>query len=131
MMDLEKDLGYQFKDPAILRQALRHKSHAHEERRTLKPHEFVQLHNERLEFLGDAVLQLVISDLLCEKYPNVDEGKLSKMRSALVNEEMLTEVAKNLQLGVHLLLGKGELSSGGAEKRSILSSTYEAILGAM
>lgn len=129
---LEAKLFYQFKDPEILRLALRHKSHANEARRQgVSKEDFVALHNERLEFLGDAVLGLVMSDLLSEKFSQVDEGRLSKMRSLLVKEETLARVARSISLGEHLLLGKGEETTQGRNKESILSSGYEAILGAI
>ena len=115
-----------------LRLALSHKSHANEGRkRSQAKEDFVRVHNERLEFLGDAVLGLVISDLLSEKYPQADEGKLSKMRSSLVKEDTLARIARSLRLGQHILLGKGEESTNGRDKDSILASTYEAVLGAI
>ena len=130
--ELEQKIFYDFKDKEILRLALSHKSHANEgRRRGVSKESFVLLHNERLEFLGDAVLGLVVSDLLSERYPNVDEGSLSKMRSALVNSETLAKIARVLNLGEYMLLGKGELASRGKEKDSILSSCYEAILGSI
>lgn len=130
--ELEKKLSYSFKDPEILKLALRHKSHANESRRQGLPKEdFVSLHNERLEFLGDSVLGLVMSDFLCEKFPLADEGRLSKMRSILVKEETLAHVARSISLGEFLLLGKGEENTQGRAKDSILSSGYEAILGAI
>ncbi len=130
--EIENSLHYHFKDPEGLRLALSHKSHANEGRkRGLNKDEFVRVHNERLEFLGDAVLGLVISDLLSEKFPQADEGKLSKMRSSLVKEDTLARIARTLSLGRHILLGKGEESSNGRDKDSILSSTYEAVLGAI
>jgi len=115
-----------------LRLALSHKSHANEGRKRPMPKEdFVRVHNERLEFLGDAVLGLVISDLLSERFPQADEGKLSKMRSSLVKEDTLARIARNLGIGEHILLGKGEDSTNGRDKDSILASTYEAVLGAI
>ena len=132
MLELESKLFYQFKDPAILQLALSHKSHANEGRkRGISKEEFVTLHNERLEFLGDSVLGLIITDLLSEKFPHADEGKLSKMRSSLVKEETLARLARTLELGRFLLLGKGEDGTQGRDKDSILSSTYEALLGAI
>ncbi len=129
---LETSLHYQFKDREILRLALSHKSHANEGRKKgVSKEEFVRLHNERLEFLGDSVLGLVISDFLCEKFPLADEGKLSKMRSALVKEDTLAQVARSIKLGDHLFLGKGEQNTQGRDKDSILSSCYEAVLGAV
>jgi ribonuclease III len=132
VQDLESQLHYQFKDREVLRLALSHKSHANEGRKKgVSKEDFVRLHNERLEFLGDSVLGLVISDFLSEKFPLADEGRLSKMRSALVKEETLAKIARNLGLGAHLLLGKGEETSQGRDKDSILASTYEAVLGAI
>lgn len=132
LQKLEQELHYSFKDTSLLQVALSHKSHANEGRRKGTPKEgFVRLHNERLEFLGDAVLGLVISDLLCERYPNADEGLLSRMRSALVKAGTLAEIARELQLGKYLLLGKGEKTAHGETKESIISSTYEAVLGAI
>lgn len=129
---LEASLHYKFKDPEGLRLALSHKSHANEGRkRGLSKEDFVRVHNERLEFLGDAVLGLVISDLLSEKFPEADEGRLSKMRSSLVKEDTLARIARALGLGQHILLGKGEESTNGRDKDSILASTYEAVLGAI
>lgn len=127
---LEKRLGYVFKDKEILVKALRHKSQANEGRR--KDGACLRnIHNERLEFLGDAVLQLVVSDILWDRNREADEGRLSKMRSALVNEQCLAEVAREIDLGQHLLLGKGELNTGGREKNYILACAYEALLGAI
>src|SRR3989344_6317871 len=127
--ELETKIRYQFKDQGLLEKALSHKSKANEKRH--KEGQREEIHNERLEFLGDAVLQLVISDLLWDRFRDADEGKLSKMRSSLVNETALAEIARGIDLGSHLLLGKGELNSGGRNKNSILSSGYEAVLGAI
>lgn len=129
---LETMLGYTFKDREILLRALSHKSHANEGRRKGAPKEgFVTLHNERLEFLGDAVLGLVISDLLSERYASADEGLLSRMRSALVKAGTLADMARAIDLGKYLLLGKGEKTTRGETKESILSSGYEAVVGAL
>ena len=126
---LEKSLCYSFVNKDLLGRALSHRSYCHEfSRRKTKEQ---RGDNERLEFLGDAVLQLAISHILLEKYPEADEGKLSKMRSFLVNANSLTEMAKSIELGSYLLLGKGEEVSGGKEKSSILSAAYEAVLGAI
>lgn len=128
--NFQQRIAYTFKDPQLLQLALSHKSHANEGRKKgVSKEAFVGLHNERLEFLGDTVLGLVISDLLFEGFQNVDEGKLSKMRSSLVKETTLAEIARSLQLGEVLLLGKGEKSTKGQEKDSILASSYEALLG--
>lgn len=130
LTEIQNKLHYQFKDQQILERALCHKSYANEIRRkTNQP--IVQINNERLEFLGDAVLQLVISDLLWDKYPMVCEGTLSKMRSSLVNETRLATIANSMNLGGYLKLGKGELNTGGRSKPSILSAAYEAVLGAI
>lgn len=127
---LEGRLGYKFKDKDILIKALSHRSQANERRRKLDRKVSV-IHNERLEFLGDAVLQLVVSDILWDRNRDADEGKLSKMRSALVNEQSLASIARQIDLGQHILLGKGEINTGGREKNSILACAYEALLGAL
>jgi ribonuclease III len=124
-------LHYQFQNEALLRLALSHKSHANEGRRGQATEEFVNQHNERLEFLGDSVLGLVISDLISAKFPLATEGKLSQLRSYLVKEETLAKLARQMELGKSLLLGKGEESTNGRDKDSILASTYEAVLGAI
>lgn len=132
LQKLEESLHYHFKDREILQLALSHKSHANEGRkRGLSKEDFVRVHNERLEFLGDSVLGLVISDFISERFPFADEGKLSKMRSSLVKEDTLARIARSIGLGEFLLLGKGEESTHGRDKDSILASTYEAVLGAI
>lgn len=129
LSELETKIQYQFKDQGLLEKALSHKSQANEKRHLGENKE--TLHNERLEFLGDAVLQLVISDILWDRFRESDEGKLSKMRSSLVNEASLAEIARSIDLGQHLLLGKGEINTGGRNKNSILACGYEALLGAI
>ena len=132
MLELEEKLFYSFKDAQLLTLALSHKSHANEGRKKGQTREdFVLLHNERLEFLGDSVLGLVITDLLSDRFPLADEGKLSKMRSSLVKEETLANLSRKLGIGKYILLGKGEENSQGRDKDSILSSVYEALLGAI
>lgn len=132
MQLLDQKIHYQFKDASLLQLALCHKSYANEGRKKGQTREdFVALHNERLEFLGDSVLGLVITDLLSERFPSADEGRLSKIRSSLVKENTLANIARSFDLGSHLLLGKGEENSQGREKDSILSSAYEALLGAI
>ena len=126
---LEEKLAYSFKDAKLLQRALSHRSQANESRHKNENQELV--HNERLEFLGDAVLQLIVSDLLWERFPEASEGRLSKMRSSLVSEPALADLARNLDLGNHLLLGKGEVATGGRNKNSILASGFEALLGAV
>jgi ribonuclease-3 len=115
---LEKDLGYTFQDAQLLRQALTHRSAG-------------SRNNERLEFLGDAVLGSVIAGELYRCYPQAREGKLSRLRSTLVRRESLAKIAQGLQLGDYLQLGAGERRSGGHARDSILSDALEAILGAI
>ena len=114
---LEKKQGYRFKTPAILQQALTHRSAG-------------PLHNERLEFLGDAVLELVISQRLYDQFPDAPEGDLSRLRARLVRKETLAAVARELSLGEVLKLGQGERSSGGSCRDSILADAVEALVGA-
>ncbi|MCW5622841.1 MAG: ribonuclease III, partial [Burkholderiales bacterium] len=111
-------LGYSFHAPGLLRQALTHRS-------------FGTPHNERLEFLGDGVLNCVIAALLYQRFPNLPEGHLSRLRAGLVNQETLSRLANELALGDHLQLGEGELKSGGFRRPSILADALEAILGAV
>ena len=123
--ELSKRLGYTFKRPELLLQALRHASYVNEQ-------DDANLEdNERLEFLGDAVLDLAISHLLMERFQDAEEGTLSKYRALVVDELGLCRVALTLQLGNYLLLGKGEEQSSGREKPSILADTVEALLGAV
>lgn len=123
--DFESMLGYPFDDRALLTKALTHKSFSNENR-TLNLKD-----NERLEFLGDAVLDLVISELLFKLHEDVAEGELSKKRSHLVREETLSQVAVEIGLGDYLLLGKGEEQSGGRIKSSLLANAFEALLAAV
>jgi len=118
--ELEQRLGYSFRRGALLELALVHRSIA-------RAHD----NNEKLEFLGDAVLDLAISDLLMEKFPSADEGELSKRRAALVNARILAARGAELGLGALVRLGKGEEKSGGRRKASILAGAYEAVLGAV
>jgi len=121
----EQTLGYSFRDPTLLDQALTHKSHVNE----LKSKE--RKHNERLEFLGDAVLTLVISEHLVGAFPESPEGELSKHKARLVSEVSLAAVARRLDLGGLLRLGRGEELTQGREKPSILANTFEAIVAAL
>lgn len=105
-------------------EALTHKSFAHESKSELG-------NNERLEFLGDSVLQLIVTEILYKKYPNLNEGKLSKLRSHLVNEDTLSKIAQTIDLTNLILLGRGELKENGQEKPSILANAYEAMIGAI
>lgn len=122
---LEERLHYTFRNIDLLSTALTHRSYANE-----NPH-YALGDNERLEFLGDAVLGLCISDLLIKKYTNIDEGTLTKIRSLLVNEKPLADLAVRLQLGSCLLLGRGEDHSGGRSKESLLANTLEAVIAAV
>ena len=120
---LARRLGHRFKDLGLLDQALRHSSYAHE-----RPESGPS--NEQLEFLGDAVLALIISDLLLAAFPQSSEGELSRSRAALVNARQLAALARQLDLGPHLLLGRGEESQAGREKPSLLADALEAVLAA-
>jgi ribonuclease III len=120
---LREILPHEFQDETLLFEALTHKSHFNEKRL----HNF----NERLEFLGDAVLNLSISEMLMERLPVASEGLLSKVRSQIVNEAALAEVARAIQLGTHLNLGKGEEKGGGRNRDSLLADALEALLGAL
>ena len=115
---LSKRLGYQFKEPALLKQALTHRSAK-------------GVHNERLEFLGDSILNFVIAQVLYEMFPQSSEGELTRMRSSLVKGVTLAEIARDFNLGDYLILGPGELKSGGFRRDSILEDAIEAIVGAI
>ncbi|MBU3915019.1 ribonuclease III [bacterium] len=120
--ELQKEIGYEFKNIRYLVQALTHKSYAHEHDKE---------NNERLEFLGDAILQFAMSDYLMTHYPDLPEGMLSKFRAVLVSENGLSVLAKKIDLGKYLYIGKGEKITGGREKNSILSDALEALLSAI
>jgi ribonuclease-3 len=115
---LQKRLGHTFKNAALLQQALTHRSHS-------------SLHNERLEFLGDSVLNCVVASLLFDKFGKIDEGDLSRLRANLVKQQSLYEIAQRLELSQFLRLGEGELKSGGFRRPSILADTLEALFGAI
>ena len=121
---LEQNLGYRFTDLRLLQKALIHSSFAFEQAQ-------IDKNNEILEFLGDAVLDLVIGHTLCKRFPEMREGELTRLRSSLVNETHLATMARNLHLGDYLCLGKGEDASNGRNKSSILSCAYEAVIGAI
>ena len=125
LWELEEKISYRFNDWEIFNQALTHKSYANEVLKNKNKN------YERLEFLGDSVLDMVISHLLMKKYPESNEGELSKRRSSLVNMKRLAQLAREFDLGKYLLLGKGEEQSLGRSKHSILASVYEAIIGAI
>jgi ribonuclease III len=122
---LEDNLGYRFKDLGLLREALQHSSYVNEQA------DSALQDNERLEFLGDAVLDLVITHMLMDHYLQTREGDLSRMRAAIVNESELASAAQGLHLGQHLLLGRGEALSHGQEKKSILADAFEAVIAAV
>ena len=111
-------IDYEFKNKALLDLAFTHSS-------------FSKINNERLEFLGDSVLNLVITKYLFENYPELDEGKMSRVRSNLVNQETLSSLSKNLELQKNIKLSAGEEKTNGREKKSILSNTFEALIGAI
>jgi ribonuclease III len=118
-------ISYSFRDIGLLENALIHRSFVNENPAPLNKD------NERLEFLGDAVLGLCISDILMKKFPDYTEGQLSKLRAFVVNEHSLADLARNLEIGVYLLLGRGEESSGGRTKSSILSNAFEAVIASV
>jgi len=120
---LEESLGYRFADVALLRRALSHRSWVAEQPEAES--------NERLEFLGDAVLGFVIADLAFRRFADRAEGALTDLRKAVVNQRALAEVARVLGLGDHIYLGRGEAAAGGNDKDSILSDAFEAVLGAV
>lgn len=123
--DFEKKIKVSFKDKGLLKQSFTHRSYINENPSS------VLSHNERLEFLGDAVLELVVTDFLYKKYPDYTEGKLTALRSALVNAVIISEVAGNMGMGNYLLLSKGEAKDFGKARQYILANTYEALIGAM
>ncbi len=124
MNPLEQRLKYKFRNPLLLAEALTHPSLGHETQR----HHF---DNQRLEVLGDAVLQLIFTEWLFDHFPKFSEGQLTKMRSGLVSREGLKMHAERLSLGQHMMMGRGEESSGGRERISALADAYEALIGAI
>ncbi|MFA5074299.1 MAG: ribonuclease III [Nitrospirota bacterium] len=121
--DIEQRIQYAFKNPELLQRALTHKSYANEHR--------VSSHNERMEFLGDAVLNLIVSGYLMKTCPQSNEGELSKLRAAIVSEAALAEIARIIGIGKYLLLGKGEEQTGGRDKDSLLANSLEALIAAV
>ncbi|PSJ42649.1 ribonuclease III [Zobellella endophytica] len=115
---LQKKLGHTFNDETLLVRALTHRSAG-------------SRHNERLEFLGDSILSMVIADALFHRFPKVNEGDMSRMRATLVREKTLAELAREFELGEYLILGPGELKSGGYRRESILADAVEALIGAV
>ena len=125
MEDLEQRMGYVFQDKSLLRQALIHSSYVNE-------HHMSRLEcNERLEFLGDSVLSIVVSQYLFLHFTHLPEGELTKIRASLVCEKSLHEFAKQIRLGDFILLGKGEENTGGRERPSILADAFEAVIAAI
>ena len=124
MKDLQQTLGYSFENTALLENALTHSSCANESRGRLNS-------NERLEFLGDSILGMVVADYLYRTHPDLPEGELTRTRASLVCEESLVEVAKLWNLGAYLRLGRGEESGGGRTRPSIQADAVEAVLAAV
>src|SRR5690242_2869787 len=122
--EFQQKLGYHFRDPALLRLSVTHPSVAHEQGVAIQ-------HNQRLEFLGDAVLQLILTGELYIKFSAFGEGPLTKARAQLVNRRMLAEQGKRLGLGQQLVLSRGEELSGGRERPSALADAFEAVIGAI
>lgn len=123
--NLENEIGYQFKDKSLLKQALTHSSFSNEQKiRKWKNY-------ERIEFLGDAVLELVSSDYFYRTYPEETEGNLTKMRAAAVCEQALAITARQLKFGSYMIFGKGEEANGGRERESIIADAVEAVIGAI
>ena len=122
--DLEKAIGYQFRDLSLLQNALAHSSYANE-----RWHNSL-MSNERLEFLGDSVLGMLVANYLYRSFPNRPEGELTRMRADMVCERTLARVAGQLELGKHLLLGKGEEQGGGRSRDSILADAVESVIAA-
>ena len=121
---LQRKISYRFQDASLLTRALTHRSYFHEENECL-------FTNERLEFLGDAILGMVVTEELYRRYPSRSEGELTRAKSVLVSRERLAERAKSIHLGDCILLGSGEERSGGRKRSSILADAYEALLGAL
>lgn len=124
LSSLENNIGYVFENKSILKQALTHSSYANENRNSGP-------FNERLEFLGDAVLSLISADFLYRRFPSMPEGDLTKLRSGLVCTASLSEYARQISLGDFLLLGKGEDANGGRERNSNLENAFEAVIAAV
>ncbi len=124
MQQLEKNLKYNFNNINLLKNALTHSSYANEVRNGTTS-------NERLEFLGDSVLSIIVSDYIFNNFPKLPEGELTKLRASLVCEKSLCGFSRELDLGKYLLLGKGEEKGGGRERDSILADAFEAVLAAM
>ena len=125
LIELQDIIGYHFQNIELLKQALVHSSYANENKMSKEEN------NERLEFLGDAVLEIITSDYLFKKYPDMLEGELTKLRASIVCEPTLANFSKDISLGEFILLGKGEENSGGRLRASVLADTVEALIGAI
>ena len=123
LSELEQKIGYSFRSRALLDRALTHRSFANEHAAEKC------LHNEALEFLGDAVLGFIVSAWLLERFPDLSEGKLSKMKAYLVSEASLVELAEDVDLGRYILLNRGEEKTGGRQKRALLADAYDLSAG--
>ena len=130
LRSFEERVGYRFAEPALLIEALSHRSWCHEHNSAATA-DHVAVSNERLEFLGDAVLELCVSENAMSQWPNLGPGDLSAVRSAVVSAEALAGAARECDLGSALLLGRGEAATGGADRESILADALEAVLGAV
>jgi ribonuclease-3 len=128
---LEEILGYQFRNSALLAQAMTHRSWAHEQVSPRAQQDARNLHNEALEFLGDSVLGLVVADYLFKAYPGATEGELSRMKHRLVSEPSLAKASDDLRLGQFVRFGRGEEKSGGRQKHALLADVFEAVTGAI
>lgn len=124
-IELQKTINYRFKDPAILKTALNHSSYINESKTS------AEVSNERLEFLGDAIFDAIISEFLYEHLEDFEEGELTKRRAAIVRESSLAECAMEINLGAYILLGRGEENTGGRTRKSILADAMEALIGAI
>lgn len=124
MKEFQKIINYKFKDEKLLFEALSHSSFANENKKQRRS-------NERLEFLGDSVLSIVVSEYLFENYTHLPEGELTKIRASLVCEKSLHNFAKDIELGQHIMLGKGEENTGGRSRPSILADAFEAVIAAI
>lgn len=124
MSNLEEVIGYQFRDPSLLREALTHPSKSFETKEVCP-------HNQRMEFLGDAVIQLVLTERLYNMFPSYPEGQLTKLRARLVSRSALHKFAIGMNLGKYVRLGKGEEASGGRDRASTLADAFESVMGAV
>lgn len=124
MESLQQLMGYKFKDERLLYEALSHSSFANENRKNRRS-------NERLEFLGDSVLSIIVSDHIFKHFGHIPEGELTKLRASLVCEKALFEFSKRIRLGEHIFLGRGEENSGGRERPSVVSDAFEAVIAAI